>query len=76
VIVVPEATLVLTFTTNVKFAVVFAAIATVSVQVNVANEHVHPAGPTRDTAVVFPGSGSLNTGGFAGPGPPLVTVWV
>src|SRR5437899_1874056 len=62
---VPEATFVFTFTTNVKFAVVVAAIVVVSVQVRVPSTHVHPAGPLRETAVVLAGRVSVNTGAFA-----------
>ena len=76
VITVPDATFALTFTTNVKFAVVAAAIVVVSVHVRVASTHVQPAGPVRDTAVVFAGCVSVNTGAAAVAGPPLVTLWV
>ena len=55
VMVVPEATFVFTFRTRVKFAVVFAAIVVVSLQMRVNSTQVHPAGPVRDTAVVFAG---------------------
>ncbi len=76
VMVVPGATFVFTVTTKVKFAVVFAAIVVVSVQVRVARTQVHPAGPVNDTEVVFAGRVSENTGAFAVAGPPLVTVCV
>ena len=76
VIVVPAATFALTVTTKVKFAVVLAAMVVVSVQVRVARTHVHPAGPVSDTAVVFAGSVSVNTGAFAVAGPPLITLCV
>src|ERR1017187_7634488 len=75
VIVEPEATVLFTFSTKVKLAVVFAAIVVVSVQVRLARTHVHPAGPVSDTAaVVAPGIVSVNTGAFAVAGPPLATV--
>jgi len=74
--IVPEATFVFTFTTKVKFAVVLAAIAAVSVQVGPARTHVHPAGPINDTAVVLAGRVSVNTGAAAVAGPPLVTFCV
>jgi hypothetical protein len=67
---------VFTFTTKVKFAVVVAAIVVVSVQVKVASTHVHPTGPVNDTAVVFAGRVSVNTGAAAVAGPPLVTLCV
>src|SRR3954470_15112117 len=73
---VPFATAAPTLTTKVKFAVVFAAIATVSVHLRVASTHVHPAGPVSDTAVVPAGSVSLKTGAFAVAWPALVTVCV
>src|SRR5258708_40326383 len=76
VMVVPEATFVLTVTTKVKLAVVLAAIATVSVQVRVARTHVHPAGPVSDTEAVFAGRVSVKKGTFAATGPPLVTLCV
>src|SRR5260370_28778043 len=72
VMVAPEATLAFTVTTKVKFAVVLAAIATVSVQVRVARTQVHPAGPVSDTAVVFAGSVSVSTGALPLGGPALV----
>src|SRR2546423_1215056 len=57
VMVVPDATLLFTFTTKVKFAVVAAAMVVVSVQVGVApRTQVHPTGPLNDTADVFAGS--------------------
>src|SRR2546423_12157021 len=74
VMVVPAATFVFTFTTKVKFAVVLAAMVVVSVQVR--DTHVQPAGPVRETDVVFAGSVSVNIGAFAGAGPPLVTLCV
>src|ERR1700680_498472 len=57
VIVVPEATPALTITTNEKVAVAFAArvVPALFVQAGVATLHAHPAGPVRDTAVVFAG---------------------
>ena len=74
VIVDPDATVVFTVITNVKFAVVFAAMVVESVQVR--PTHVHPAGPVKETAVVFAGSVSVNCGAFAVAGPALVTLWV
>lgn len=61
VIVVPGATPALTVTTNEKVAVAFAArvVPALFVQAGVATLHVHPAGPVRDTAVVFAGSVSV-----------------
>src|SRR5258706_16191307 len=53
VMVVPGTKIVITVTTKVKFAVVFAAIVVVSVLVRVARTQVHPAGPVNDTAVGF-----------------------
>src|SRR5437763_14389343 len=76
VIVVPDATLLFTFTTKVKFAVVAAAMVVVSVQVSVPRTQVHPAGPLNDTADVFAGSVSVNTGAFAVAGPLFVTLGV
>ncbi len=75
-IVVPKATVVFTFTTKVKFAVVPAPSVVVSVQVSVPKTHVHPAGPSRDTAVVLAGRVSVKTGAFAVAGPRLVTLCV
>src|ERR1022692_691156 len=67
VIVEPEATVLFTFSTKLKLAVVFAAIVVVSVQVRLARTHVHPAGPVSDTAAVgAPGIGLVHTGGFDG----------
>ncbi len=74
--VVPCATVVFTFTTKVKFAVVADAIVVVSVQVSVPSTHVHPAGPVNETAVVFAGRVSVNTGALAVAGPLLVTLCV
>ena len=74
VIVDPEATVVLTATTNVKFAVVTPRLE--MVQVRVANVQVHPAGPESDCATVFAGVVSVNVIAFAVAGPPLVRVWV
>src|SRR5579863_9589729 len=76
VMVVPDATLLFTFTMKVKFAVVTAVIVVVSVQLGGARTHVHPAGPTNDTAVVFAGTVSVNWGAFAVAGPLLVTLCV
>ncbi len=76
VIVDPCATVVLTFTTKVKFAVVAPPIVVVSVQVRVASTHVHPAGPVNDTAEVFAGRASVNTGALAVAGPLFVTLCV
>jgi len=76
VIVVPDATPALTVTTNVKFAVVLAAMVVVSVQVRLAKTQVHPAGPVSETAVVLAGSVSVKTGAFAVAGPALVTLCV
>lgn len=76
VMIVPVVTLLFTLTTNVKFAVVFAAIVVVSVQVRLASTQVHPAGPVRDTDVVFAGRVSVNTGAFAVAGPELVMLCV
>src|SRR5271168_1674355 len=69
VMVVPDATFVFTFATKVKFAVVAEAMVAVSVQVSVARTQVHPAGPVKETPVVFAGSVSVNTGAFAAAGP-------
>jgi hypothetical protein len=74
VIVDPEATVVFTVTTNVKFAVVTPRLE--MVQVRVASVHVHPAGPESDCAIVFAGVVSVNVIVFAVAGPPLVRVWV
>ena len=74
VIVDPYATVVLTFTTKVKFAVVLDAIVVVSVQVR--PTHVHPAGPVNETNEVFAGRVSVNTGALAVAGPLLVTLCV
>jgi hypothetical protein len=74
VIVDPEATFVLTVTTNVKFAVVTPRLE--MVQVRVASVQVHPAGPESDCATVFAGVVSVNVTVFAVAGPPLVRVWV
>jgi hypothetical protein len=76
VIVVPDATPAFTVTTNEKFAVAFAAIVVVSVQVRLARTQVQPAGPVSETAVVLAGSVSVNTGAFAVAGPALVTLCV
>src|SRR5208282_387463 len=73
-IVLPNATVELTVTTKVKFAVVLATIVVVSVQVRPA--HVHPEGPVKDTSVVLAGSVSVNTGAFAVAGPALLTVCI
>lgn len=75
VMTVPAATVLLTVTTNVKLAVP-AVIAAVSVQVRVPSTQVHPDGPVRETAVVFAGSVSVNTGALADAGPALVTLCV
>src|SRR4051794_28794077 len=53
VMVVPDATLLFTFTMNVKFAVVAAPIVVVSVQLSPAQ--VQPAGPVNDTSDVLAG---------------------
>lgn len=74
VMVEPYAALAFTVTTNVKFAVVFAAIADPSVQVR--PTHVHPAGGVSETNVVLAGNVSVNTGAFAAAGPALVTLCV
>lgn len=76
VIVVPAATPLFTVTTKEKAALVFAAMAVVSVQVSEANTQVHPAGPVSETAVVFAGRVSVRTGAFAVAGPALETVCV
>ena len=76
VMVVPDATLLFTFTTKVKLAVVAEAIVVVSVHVSVPRTHVHPAGPTSETADVFAGKVSVKTGAFAIAGPLLVTLCV
>lgn len=75
VIVVPDAVLAFTVTTKVKLAVALAARVPI-VQVSVTVEQVQPAGPVRDTAVVFVGSGSVKVTVLAEAGPALVTVWV
>ena len=74
VIVDPCATVVFTFTTKVKFAVVPAAMIVVSVQVR--PTQVHPTGPVNDTCEVFAGRVSVNTGALAVAGPLLVTLCV
>jgi hypothetical protein len=74
VIVDPEATVVFTVTTNVKFAVVTPRLE--MVQVRVASVQVHPAGPESDCATVFAGVVSVNVIVFAVAGPPLVRVWL
>jgi hypothetical protein len=74
VIVVPDATLLLTFTTKVKFAVAFAArLAMVHAGGTLTMLHVHPAGPVNETTVVFAGTGSLKVIVLAVAGPPFVT---
>ena len=75
VMVVPDATVLFTAKTRVKVVVAFAAIVVVSVQVSVARTQVHPA-PDSDTAVVFAGKVSVNTGAAAVAGPLFVTVCV
>jgi len=77
VMLVPAATFVFTFTTKVKFAVVFATIAEPSVHLKGAVVvQVQPAGPVRETKVVFAGSVSVMTGAAALAGPEFVTVCV
>jgi hypothetical protein len=83
VIVVPDATPALTVTTNEKVAVAFAArvVPALFVQAGVATLHAHPAGPVRDTAVVFAGSVSVTVMDPAATepavaGPPFRTTWV
>jgi len=74
VIVVPDATLLFTFTTKVKFAVAFAArLAIVHAGGTLTTLHVHPAGPVNETTVVFAGTGSLKVIVLAVAGPPFVT---
>src|SRR5580700_8072653 len=74
VMVVPEATALLTCTTNVKFAVALAARVAME-QVKGATEvQAHPAGPPRDTNVVLAGRVSVRTTVLAEAGPPLATV--
>jgi hypothetical protein len=77
VIVVPDATVAFTFTTKVKFAVVFAArLPMVQLGGVGAMLHVHPAGPVNDTTVVLAGTGSVNEIVVAVAGPLLVTLCV
>jgi hypothetical protein len=76
VMIVPDATPALTVTTKLKFAVVVAAMVAVSVHFRVASTQVQPAGPVKDTAVVFAGSVSVRTGAFAVAGPEFVTLCV
>src|SRR5579863_591148 len=71
---VPAATVAFTVTTNVKFAVVPAVIAVVSVQVRVPRTQFHPAGPLNETPVVLAGRVSVKTGALAVAGPLLVTL--
>ena len=71
---VPFATLELTVTMNVKFAVVLAGIAAPSVHRRDARTQVHPAGPVKDIAVVPAGTVSVNTGAAAEAAPALVTL--
>ena len=67
----PDATVVFTFTTKVKFAVALTAkVAMVQAEA----VHVHPAGPLSDINVVFAGTVSFRVMVFAGAGPLLVTV--
>jgi hypothetical protein len=75
VMVVPDATVLFTAKTRLRVAVVFAAMVVESVQVRVARTQVHPA-PDSDTAVVFAGKVSINTGAAAVAGPLFVTVCV
>ena len=70
----PEAAVALTATTKLKLAVAFRARPAVVVQVSVAVEQVHPAGPVRDTAEVFAGRVSVNETPVAGAGPAFVMV--
>ena len=83
VIVVPGATPAITVTTNEKVAVAFAArvVPALFVQAGVATLHAHPAGPVRETAVVFAGSVSVTVMDPAATepavaGPPFRTTWV
>src|SRR5271169_265780 len=77
VITVPDATVDVTFTTKVKFAVVFAAmLAMVQLGGAVAMLHVHPAGPYNDTTVVLAGTGPVNDTVVAAAGPLFVILCV
>ena len=67
----PDATLVFTFTTKVKFAVALRAkVAMVQAEAL----HVHAPGPLSDTNVVFAGTVSFSEMLLAAAGPPFVTV--
>ncbi len=72
VILVPEATLVFTLVTKVKFAVVLAASVAI-VQVSVPRLQVHPAGPVKDCGVVLAGAVSVKVMVLALAGPLFVT---
>jgi hypothetical protein len=74
VIVDPGVAFVFTFTTNVKFALVTARVE--MVQVSVPTEHVQPAGPVSDTAVVLAGRVSASEIVLALAGPVFTTVWL
>src|ERR1700741_4777790 len=64
-----------TFKTKVKFAVVVAfRVPIVQLGGVVRMLQVHPAGPVRDTAEVFAGTGSVNETVDAVPGPLFVTL--
>jgi hypothetical protein len=74
VMVVPDVTVVLTLTTNVKVAVAFLAKVVPSVHVyGDAVVQVQPAGPVRETNVVLAGNVSVTTGAAAVAGPALDT---
>jgi hypothetical protein len=77
VMLVPEGVAGFTCSTKVKFAVVLAArLAIVQLGGAVAMLHVHPAGPVRETTVVFGGTGSVNETVVAAAGPLFVTLCV
>ena len=73
---VPDATVEGTLTTKTKLAVLFAAMAAVSVHVRVASTQVQPPGPVNETALAPAGSDSVKTGAAAEAWPALNTVCV
>lgn len=75
VMIVPDATVLLTVTTKVKFAVVLAA-SVAMVHCRVATVQVQPAEPVSVCAVVFAGSDSRSLTVLALAGPAFITVWV
>ena len=74
VMVEPAATVALTFTTKVKFAVALAANVPMVQVKGLAELQVQPAGPVSDTNVVFAGRVSVSVTVLALAGPPFVTV--